>query len=234
MTTRAHRSSAVADWLHGARAVLMKELRLEWRSRHAINLLLMFVLSSLLLVVFALGSDPAEPPLQAALLWIVIVFSAAVGLGRSFLAEEEQGTMLLLQVNVPGSQVLAGKLAFNVLLIASVIGVSVLAFMGLLGMQVHHGGLLVATLGLGTLGLAGATTLLGALIAKASARGPLLPVLLFPMLSPLFLSAVRATRAALGEGATWAGSASELTALVGFAGAVNTAAFLLFEYVWTD
>ncbi len=226
--------TSAADWLHGARAVLLKELRLEWRSRHAINLLLMFVLSSLLLVVFALGSDPVEAPLQAALLWIVIVFSAAIGLGRSFLAEEEQGTILLLQVNVPGSQVLAGKLAFNVLLIVAVMGVSVLAFMGLMGMHVHHVGLLAATLGLGTIGLAGATTLLGALIAKASARGPLLPVLLFPMLSPLFLSVVRATRAALAEGATWAGSASELTALVGFAGAVNTAAFLLFEYVWTD
>lgn len=225
---------ASLDWLHGARAVFMKELRLEWRSRHAINLLLMFVLSSLLLVVFALDSPGVDAPLQAALLWIVIVFSAAVGLGRSFLAEEEQGTMLLLQVNVPGSQVLAGKLAFNILLIVAVMGLSVVAFLGLMGMQVHHGGLLAATLGLGTLGLAGATTLLGALIAKASARGPLLPVLLFPMLTPLFLSVVRATRAALAEGATWAGSATELTALIGFAGAVNTAAFLLFEYVWTD
>ncbi|PIQ60073.1 MAG: heme ABC transporter permease CcmB [Bacteroidetes bacterium CG12_big_fil_rev_8_21_14_0_65_60_17] len=224
----------MAMWIHGARAVLMKELRMEWRSRHAINLLFMFVLSSLLLVVFALGTGQIEPPLQAALLWIVIVFSAAVGLGRSFLAEEEQGTLLLLQVNVPGSQVLAGKLAFNLVLIMAVMSVTVVAFMGLMGMRIVHAGLLLATLGLGSVGLAGATTLLGALIAKASARGPLLPVLLFPMLSPLFLSVVRATQEALTEGATWSGSATDLTALVGFAGVVNTAAFLLFEYVWTD
>ena len=45
------------NWLHGAWAVFSKDLRLELRSRYAINMLLMFVLASILLVLFAVGSE---------------------------------------------------------------------------------------------------------------------------------------------------------------------------------
>ena len=92
-------------WIRGSWAVLEKDLRLEMRSRYALNMLFMFVLSALLLMAFAVGQDPISPRVQTALLWIVIMFSASIGLGRSFVAEEERGTVLLLQLNVPGSQV---------------------------------------------------------------------------------------------------------------------------------
>ncbi len=84
-------------------------------------------------------------------------------------------------------------------------------------------------------GLAGATTLLSALIARAAGgRGALLPVLLFPVLVPLLLSAVEATRSALLVAEGWAAATDELLTLVGFGGAVITAAVLLFDYIWLD
>ena len=48
------------NWLHGAWAVFEKDLKLELRSRYAINTLLMFVLSSLLLVLFAIGQESGK------------------------------------------------------------------------------------------------------------------------------------------------------------------------------
>ncbi|MDX1546227.1 MAG: heme exporter protein CcmB [Rhodothermales bacterium] len=221
-------------WLHGAWAVFWKDARLELRHRYAVNLLLMFVLSALVLVIYAVGQEVVSVRVEAALLWIVILFSGAVGLGRAFIAEEERGTVLLLQLNTRPSMVYAGKLLFNFLLVLALNGVAVGAFLVLLSVEVRQPGLLALTLLLGALGLSGTTTLLAALIARTGGRGPLLPVLLFPLLIPLLLSAISATRHALPDGQGWSGATDELLALTGFAGTVITASVLLFDYVWND
>lgn len=221
------------QWLSGAWAVFEKDLKLELRSRYAINMLLMFVLSSLLLVLFAVGQEPVSERVESALLWVVILFAASIGLGRAFIGEEERGTVLLLQLNTLGSMVYAGKLLFNFLLVLAMNLVAVAVFVLLLGVSVQMPALLFVTLLLGSLGLSGATTLLAAIIARTAGEGPLLPVLLFPLLVPLLLSVVSATRAAiLGSG--WNAASDELMALVGFAGVVITASVLLFDYVWQD
>ncbi len=222
------------DWLHGTWAVFLKDLRLEWRSRYALNLLLMFVLASLMLIVFGVGQDPISERVQAALLWVVLLFAAAIGLGRAFISEEERGTTLLLQLNTRGSMVYAGKLLFNFLLLLCVNLVAVMAFVFLLNVTVLVPGLLATTLVLGAVGLAGASTLLGALIARAANRGPLLPVLLFPTLIPLLLSVVNASRSALPNGLGWDAAMQDLVTLVSFDGVVITLSVLLFDYVWDD
>ena len=197
-------------------------------------MLLMFVMSSLFLIALAIGQDPISEHMKSALLWVVIMFSAAIGLGRSFVAEEERGTVLLLQLNVRGSQVLAGKLVFNFILLLAVDLVGLGMFTFLLSMQVENLPLMLTVLTLGSVGIAGATTLLSAIIARASNKGPLLPVLLFPMLIPLLLSVVRGASQALEGGLSWSGAEIELTTMAAFAGVVLSASFLLFEYVWTD
>lgn len=222
------------NWLHGTWAVFEKDLKLELRSRYAINTLLMFVLSSLLLVLFAIGQETVSERVQSALLWVVILFSASVGLGRVFIAEEERGTVLLLQLNTRPSMVYAGKLLFNVLLMTVLNAMAVVVFMVLLNVRPVVPGLLVTTLVLGALGLAGATTLLAAIIARAAGRGPLLPVLSFPLLIPLLVAVVGGTRSALPGGLGWAGASNALLTLVGFAGVVITASVLLFDVVWND
>ena len=222
------------NWIQGSWAVLQKDLKLEMRNRYALNMLLMFVLSSLLLIAFAIGQESVSERMQSALLWIVILFSASIGLGRSFVAEEERGTVLLLQLNVPGSQVFAGKLIFNFLLLLAVDIVALVVFALLLNMVIENWGLLIASLLLGSVGLAGATTLLAAIIARASNKGPLLPALLFPLLIPLLLSVVRASRAALSGGLGVSGAMGDLQTIILFSGVVITAAVLLFDYVWQD
>jgi heme exporter protein B len=221
-------------WLYGTWAVFEKDLRLELRSRYAVSTLLMFVVAALLLVLFAIGQSPVSSRVEAALLWVVILFAAALGLGRSFIAEEERGTVLLLQLNTRGSMVYAGKLLFNYLLILTAGLVALGALLLMLGVVVAEPLLLLAVLLLGTLGLAGTTTLLAALIARAANQGPLLPVLLFPLLVPLLLSVVSATRESLPNGLGWAGARDELTTLVGFTGVVITVSVLLFDYVWNE
>ncbi len=222
------------NWFVGTWAILRKDFELEVRDRYGINALLMFVVATLLLTMFALGQETVSPRVQSALLWIVIVFAASIGLGRAFVSEVEKETDVLLRLHARASMVYGGKLLFNFLLVLTANVIAVLAFVLLLNVEVTVPGLLAATLLLGSLGLSGASTLLSAIIARSAKQGPLLPVLVFPLLIPLLLSVVSATRNALAGGAGWSASANEIVTLVSFAGVVITASTLLFDYVWND
>lgn len=221
------------NWLRGSWAVFQKDLQLELRHRYAINTLLMFVLSVIALILFSIGQEPLTDTLRAILFWIVVLFAAAIGLGRSFVAEEERGTVLLLRLNVRPSMVYAGKLFFNFAMMLVVETVAAAAFVLLLNLQVTDAALLGLLVFLGAIGLAGATTLLAAIIARAATRGPLLPVLLFPLLIPLLLAIVDATVAAM-DGTGWSSAQEEIMILTGFAGVVISASVVLFDYVWND
>ena len=220
-------------WLKGAIAVLEKDVRLELRTRYAINTLLLFVISALLIVAFAVRAEPLTPSLRSVLLWIVILFSAIAGLAHAFVSEEERGTVLLLQLNAIPSSVLAGKLLFNLMLTLALNTVAALAFWVVIGFEGVEATSLVAILFLGAIGLSGATTLLSALIAKAVNRGPLFAVLSFPVLVPLLLTVVGGTRLAI-EGAPLSQVSDEVFTLIGYAGVVITASTLLFDYIWKD
>lgn len=215
-------------------AVFRKDLRQELRRRVAVHTLVVFALATVLVVYFALVRAPLDARAHAALVWVIVVFAASVGLGRAFTQEVEQGTDLLLRQHVPPGAVYAGKLLFTLLLTLVLGGVAAGVYVLLLGVAVPAPGLLVATLALGGAGLAAATTLLSALIARAQAGAALLPVLLFPILVPLLLSAVRLTRAALEGGTGWRFAGEGFTTLGAFLALVVLGAVLLFDYVWDE
>lgn len=227
--------TAALAWIRSVRAVFVKDVRLEARTRTALSALVMFVAAALLLVRLALGAGSVSVPVAAALLWIVVVFAAAIGLGRAFAAEEERGTTLVLQLALTPGAVYAGKLLFNAVLMLALSSLATGLFLGLVPVPVRVPALLAATLALGAAGLAGVTTLLSALIARAQAAGPLLPVLAFPLLVPLLLPAVALTEIAAGapEGA-WAAARGELVLLGSYAGLMVSVSFVLFDFVWRD
>lgn len=229
------RSPDSVDWLAGTWAVFANDARLELRTRVALGALGMFVAASLVLVRVALGRGAPSVSVAAALLWIVVVFAAAVGLGRAFVAEEERGTSLLLQLHLRPSQVYAGKLLFNAVLMVALNALAVVGFRILVPWPLGAPGVLWATVALGAVGLAAATTLLSALIARAQAAGPLLPVLAFPIVVPVLVPGVALVEVAAGaaEGA-WAAAQADLVLLAAYAGLLVSASFLLFEYVWRD
>lgn len=220
--------------LRAALAVFRKDLRQELRRRVAVNTLVVFALATVLVVYFATVRAPLDGRAHAALLWVIVVFAASVGLGRAFTQEVEQGTDLLLRQHVPPGAVYAGKLLFTLLLTFVLGGVAAGVYVLVVGVGVPEPLLLAATLALGGAGLAAATTLLSALIARAQGGAALLPVLLFPVLVPLLLAAVRLTRAALDGGFGWTGTQDGFVTLGAFLGLVVLGAILLFEYVWDE
>lgn len=216
-----------------ARAVLEKDLRAEFRTKYALNAIVLFALTTLTVVSFSIGQFAITPEVQASLFWIIIFFSAMSGLSRTFVHEEEAGTVHALRLAASPTVVYLGKLAFNVILMLILEVIVVPLSIGMMGLRIDNYVLFVAVLLLGSAGLASATTIVAAIVAKANVKGALFTILSFPPLLPLLIACIRGTRLAL-EGAELAAGAGELRLLVSYSVVMVTASLMLFDFVWND
>ncbi|MDH7515198.1 MAG: heme exporter protein CcmB [Bacteroidota bacterium] len=220
--------------IHPALALLAKDFRGEWRTRYAVNTLLMFIVVTLSVVVFALAGETLTSGVQAGLLWVVLFFSAMNGMSRSFLSEEERGTTLTLRLLADPSAIYLGKLLFNLVLALLLNVFIVLLFLVFLeGFLIRQPGLFLAVILGGGAGVAAATTVIAAMIARAGSKGPLFPVLSFPVLLPLLMSGISATKIAMEE-TEWTLALPELGVLASYIAVVVAASFFLFDFVWKD
>ncbi len=222
------------SFLVSTKAVFLKDWRSELRTRYALSALVMFVLTTIAIIVFAFGGESPSQEVLAGVLWVIIFFSGMSGLARTFVAEEERGTSLTLQLLSTPTAVLFGKLAFNVVLIIIVNTLAVLLFLFFFStFRVSSVGLFVTTLALGSIGLASASTIIAAIIARANTKGSLFPVLSLPLLLPLLMTVIHATSLS-SEGAFFSEGLDDFRILVSYIGAVTGVSYILFDYVWKD
>jgi len=220
-----------------ARAVFLKDLVSEWRTRVSTNALLLFAFAVLVLVGYAVGpaslSPEDRPTVHSVLLWIVLFFSAMTGLARVFVKEEDAGTAAALRLAAPPPAVLLGKLLANLALLFVVTLFVVPIFLAMMSFEVRSPALFLLLLVFGNIGLASACTFTAAIVAKASAKGTMFAVLAVPLLLPPLVGAVMGTRVAAAEEGLQAGL-DFVRLLVAYDGVVTTAAFLLFDAVWRE
>jgi heme exporter protein B len=221
------------SWFRGALAVLGKDLRSEARTRAALNAIVLFTEVTLAAVSFSLGGLGPGPEVHSSLLWTVLLFASMAGLSRSFVAEEERGTSLALRLTTSGAQVFLGKFLFNLLLLALLDGILIPLFQILLPLPPSNWALLVVGLGLGSLALAASTTLVAAIVALGGVKGALFTVLCFPILIPVLVAGVGATRKAMDQRPLLEAS-TEVQLLVSYAGIMITVSLLLFDHVWRE
>ena len=223
--------------LGAARAVFLKDLLSEWRTRVSTNALLLFAFAVLVLVGYAVGpaslSPEDRPTVHSVLLWIVLFFSAMTGLARVFVKEEDAGTAAALRLAAPPAAVLLGKLLANLALLFVVTLFVVPLFLAMMSFEVKSPALFLLLLVFGNLGLASACTFTAAIVAKSSAKGTMFAVLAVPLLLPPLVGAVMGTRVAATEEGLAAGL-DFVRLLVAYDGVVTTAAFLLFDAVWRE
>jgi len=215
-------------------AVVAKDVRSEVRNRYAINALVMFVVTAVATILFALRSEQPGPATLAGMYWVVIFFSAMSGLARIFVSEEERGTALTLQLTTSPGILFAGKLAVNTgLTLLLTLSVSALYIVTFPGFVIRSPDIFALTVLLGSIGFSASATILAAIIAKANSRGTLYPVLSFPILIPLLMTVMNATEKAL-EGAAFIEAVGDMQVLVGYCLIMIAGSFLLFDYVWND
>lgn len=208
--------------------ILWKDLLLEFRRRELIGTMLIFTL--LVIVVFTFALDLAAeyaPVVAPGALWVAYIFAGTLGLGRGFSAEVDAGTLEgLLLAPVNRSALYLAKVLGSAALMLVVEAISIPIFVAFFNLPVVQVALLPVFL-LGTIGFAAVATLFAALAANTRAREVLLPILLFPVATPVVIAGVKATTGIL-EGT---GPGPWLSLLVAFDAIFGAVAFLIFEYV---
>lgn len=199
--------------LRTALLVAGKDLRIEWRSRIALNQVLPFAAIVMVMFAFALDRLPAPPGTDDTLLesvapglvWLATLFSLLLLVQRTFAVETEDGALDALRASgVDASALFWGKTLALAAQLAVLEALLLVTAILLYGTEVRPSGvvLLVTTWLTATVGLAAVGTLYGGLAAGARGRETLLPLLLLPVVAPVLIGATRAVEAALGTGGT--------------------------------
>lgn len=222
-----------AGLMSKAFAVYAKDIRLEFRSRYAINSILMFGVTTLALVSFSLGQSGLATKVLGALFWIILFFSSTAGLSLVFVREEEAQTALALRLAADPTAVYLGKLFFNFTLLTLMALVITPLFFVFTDASEGNLVAFIFTLILGVIGLCAASTLVAAIISRAAMKGALFAVLSFPLMITLMILLVSATAKGM-EGAPLAEISAELQALFAYSVIMITASLMLFRHVWED
>lgn len=220
-------------WMCSLWALVRKDLVEEFRTRYAFNSLLMFAVTTLVMVSFATGVYALDPGLHAAFIWIIIFFSAMSGVGRSFVKEEEKGTASALRLSAPPEVIYLGKLLFNLLLVGALTILILPFYYFLMSPPTTNIALLFTVAFLGVFCLASATTILSAIVSRAAGKNTLLPILSFPVLLPVLITAISATQRALQQ-VSMGEALPELQFLFSYGVVITVASLILFSFVWND
>jgi heme exporter protein B len=175
-------------------AVVAKDLSAEMRSREVFSAMLVFALLVILIFNFALELDrQARENVTAGVLWATFAFAGTLGLNRSMAIEKDRGCLDgLLLAPVDRSAIYFGKVISNLAFMLLVELVVLPVYTILYDINLFNPGLLLVIL-LGSIGYIVVGTLLSAMSVQTRTRDMLLPILLFPVILPVLISAVKAS-----------------------------------------
>ena len=178
------------NYLADVRALARKDLLLELRARDTLPAMLLFVVAVFVVFHFSLPSSSSDLAANG-LLWVAIVFTALLGLGRAFVPEREQ--------RVFDGLVLAPSDRSAIWLAKSIATLAFLALAEALALPVFalffHGvdGTTIAAVVLADIGICAVGTFVGAMAVVTRARELLLPLLFLPLAIPILIGGVGAS-----------------------------------------
>lgn len=190
--------------------LLRKDLRQEFRTREMLTSMVIYALLVIIvygaaLALTARGIDIAH--MGGGLLWVLIVFTSLLGLGRSFAHEKHNACMDgILLTSVDRSVIFLSKATANFLfmLVVEVATVPLFYFFFMSGEPVANTfPAIAAPLLAGTIGMAGIGTMLSTITMNTRSKDVLLAVLFIPLIYPLLYACVTATTAAITGSESW-------------------------------
>lgn len=183
------------SWPRQALRILRKDLHIEWRGKARAIALATFAGVLLLLFAFAIGPDTKVLQRHAAAyVWLAVLTASTLSLTQSFRTETEHGALEGLRLlPVDPRALFYGKALANWLVLVVLSALLMPLSLVLFDLSVAESPLtLAAVLVLGCGGIAAPGTMYSALTARTGAQQLMLPVLLFPLLVPALLAAVKA------------------------------------------
>lgn len=215
-------------------AVAAKDLRAELRAKESFSTMAAFGVLAVLIFGLAFDLRVPEPEMVApGVIWVVILFTGVLGLNRSFGAEMDRGSLAaLLLAPVDRSAIYFGKVLAHLVFLFATEAIVLPVALVIFDLNVLHPWILLGVL-LGTVGYVCVGALFAALAASSRARESMLPILLLPVMVPVFVAGVGLTAAVL-DGRALPDFQRWLWVLVAYDLVFIVAAYLVFDLIWED
>lgn len=221
------------DFLRKSYYIFQKDLQSEWRTKQVLTSVLIFSLLAVIIISFAFNpTRESTREITPGIIWVAFSFAGILGLNRSFAAEKMNDCLLgLMLCPTDRSAIYLGKVMANLLFLLMVESVSLPVILVLYNVAFTVELLwLLPLFVMASFGFIAIGVFLAALSSNTRSSEILLPIILFPLLVPLVIAAVEATKIILaGQGilaaAPWIGLIFAYE-LIFFA-----VPFLLFEYL---
>lgn len=177
--------------------LLHKDLRREWRSKEITTTTIAFSVLLMLIFSFAfVARHEITSKVFPGILWVSILFSGVLALGRTFEDEKESGCLRALAL-IPGTahSLYVSKLLSNLAVMVS-FEICLLPLLGIafnIPMSTLYALPMMTSIILGTLGFVILGTLLSAMLVHHKMREVMMPLILFPLIVPLLIGGVKST-----------------------------------------
>jgi heme exporter protein B len=229
--TAAPETVSTPGFFKAVAAIAWKDLAAEFRSRELISAMLVFALLVILSFNFALELDvTVRATITSGVLWVTFAFAGTLGLNRSLSMEKDRGCLDgLLLAPVDRSAIFFGKAIGNLVFMLLVEAIVLPVYSLLYNTNLFHPGLLLTIL-LGSIGYVAVGTLLSSMAVQTRARDMLLPILLFPLVLPVLIAAVKGSGNFL-EGRPFEEIWPYLNLLIAYDVIFIAVAYMLYEFV---
>lgn len=212
-------------------AITWKDALSEARTKEIISSVLIFTLLIIVIFNFAFSGNLDTMTLVApGILWVTFAFSGVLSLTRAFIPEKDEGCLEGMMVAPVGRDVIyVGKMLASLLFMLVIEAIALPLFVVLFNLNVLSVEIIVITI-LTTFGFVTVGTIFSALAVNTKAREMVLPILFFPIVTPLLITAVSASQLIL-DGGTWSDISQWLQILVAFDVIFLVVSFLTFGFV---
>jgi heme exporter protein B len=213
------------------KALIQKELLIEWRQRFALGGILLYVVSTVF-ICFLSFRNIIEVNTWNALFWIIILFASINSSAKSFL-QESRGRMLYYYTLASPQAFVLSKIIYNSLLMLVLSLVCFGIYSLLMGNIVENLSLFFLIIVLGCIGISSLLSMMSAIASKAHNNFTVMAILSFPIIMPILIVIIRLSHNAI-DGTDFYFNLKYFGVLFSLDVIVIALAYLLFPYLWKD
>ncbi|MHA7099840.1 heme exporter protein CcmB [Roseivirga pacifica] len=212
--------------------LISKEFLAEWRQRYALNGMLLYIISTIFVcyLSFNIKNTDLQTVTWNTLFWIIILFTSINSIAKSFIQENEGRLLYYYSLASPQHIILSKIVYYGIIMtILSFAGYFFYSFV--MGNPIQDLTMFALVVLLASFGLSSALTMLSGIASKAPNSTSLIAILSFPVLLPLLLVIIKASKNAM-DGINRSLYMDDILLLVAINAIIVAVSYMLFPYLW--
>lgn len=212
------------------KTLIYKDVVLEWRSKYAINSILLYVVSTVFVCYQSFKS--VDTIVWNTLFWIILLFAAINAMSRSFVQETGHRHLYYYSIVRPKAIILA-KIIYNSILMVLLSTTAFIIYNLIFKSQAENLGIYCLAIFLGSISFATVFTMVAAISAKAGNNSTIMAILSFPVIIPLLIVLIKLSQNAV-NGSSIGDNWADIAVLLAINIVTIAISLLLFPYLWRD